>query len=357
MIAPRASVRPSSTSPVTPQAAINADRRAEKCACVPANGSRLADSKTGQEHEAVSRRDERREVLQPVGVGADHDRAEDLRAGRDEHDQQGPDAVLRLERDTRRESGSARSPPRAGAVRRRWRSGRWRGSRRSRRGPFPRRAAASRAWVGWRLLSPLASSGIRPLIDASWTSRLLDHMRLTTAGMIERPVFIVAPPRSGGTALFRSLARAPGVFHARDGSAVLDGIFELEPENRDWDSNRLTAADIEPRAVEDLRGRLKATLIDSSGNRPGIDASGLRWVDGQARHVLRVPFLAAVAPDAQFIYIHREPAADDHGDAPGLGAGDAGSPIRSCPTGRAPRGRSRWCRAGATSRGSRCPRS
>ena len=132
-------------------------------------------------------------------------------------------------------------------------------------------------------------------------------MRLTTAEMIERPVFIVAPPRSGGTALFRSLARAPGVFHARDGSAVLDGIFELEPENRDWDSNRLTAADIEPRAVEDLRGRLKATLIDSSGNRPGMDASGLRWVDGQARHVLRVPFLAAVAPDAQFIYIHREP--------------------------------------------------
>ncbi len=126
--------------------------------------------------------------------------------------------------------------------------------------------------------------------------------------MIERPVFIVAPPRSGGTALFRSLAKAPGIYRAGDSGGALEGIFELAPENREWDSNRLTAADAEPRAVEELRGRLKATLVDSEGSRPGIDASGLRWVDGQPRNALRVPFLAAIAPDAQFVYIHREPA-------------------------------------------------
>jgi uncharacterized protein (TIGR03032 family) len=124
--------------------------------------------------------------------------------------------------------------------------------------------------------------------------------------VIERPVFVVAPPRSGGTALFRSFARAPGVFSAS--TPFLDGIFELEPENREWDSNRLSAADIQPRVVEDLRGRLKGGLVDSAGNRPGIDATGLRWVDGQPRNALRVPFLAGVAPDAQFVYIHREPA-------------------------------------------------
>jgi uncharacterized protein (TIGR03032 family) len=124
--------------------------------------------------------------------------------------------------------------------------------------------------------------------------------------VIERPVFIVAPPRSGGTALFRSLARAPGIFSAR--GPVFDGIFELEPENREWDSNRLTGADVEARAVEELRGRLKGALTDSPGNRPGLDASGLRWVDGQPRNALRVPFLAAVTPDSQFVYIHREPS-------------------------------------------------
>jgi uncharacterized protein (TIGR03032 family) len=124
--------------------------------------------------------------------------------------------------------------------------------------------------------------------------------------VIERPVFVVAPPRSGGTALFRSLARAPGIFSAS--APILDGIFELEPENREWDSNRLSAADIQPRSVEDLRGKLKGSLVDSAGNRPGIDAARLRWVDGQPRNALRVPFLAGVAPDAQFVYIHRDPA-------------------------------------------------
>jgi uncharacterized protein (TIGR03032 family) len=124
--------------------------------------------------------------------------------------------------------------------------------------------------------------------------------------MITRPVFVVAPPRSGGTALFRSLARAPGIFSA-PGGGILEGIFELEPENREWESNRLLAADVQPRPVEELRGRLKSGLVDSDGNRPGLDASGLRWVDGQPRNALRVPFLAAVAPDAQFVYIHRDP--------------------------------------------------
>ena len=126
--------------------------------------------------------------------------------------------------------------------------------------------------------------------------------------MIERPVFIVAPPRSGGTALFRSLARAPGIFTFTAKGGALDGIFELEPENREWDSNRLVAADADPRSIEELRGRLKGGLADSEGNHPGIDASGLRWVDGQPRNALRVPYLAAVAPDSQFVYIHREPA-------------------------------------------------
>src|SRR2546423_14933187 len=120
--------------------------------------------------------------------------------------------------------------------------------------------------------------------------------------MIQRPVFVAAPPRSGGTSLFRSLARAPGVFSAPRGG-VMDGIFELEPENREWDSNRLTTADVEPRAVEELRGRLKGALTDSAGNRPGLDASGLRWVDGQPRNALRVPFLAAGGPGAPVGYI------------------------------------------------------
>ena len=127
--------------------------------------------------------------------------------------------------------------------------------------------------------------------------------------MIKRPIFIVAPPRSGGLALLRALSRAPEAFSAdASGPGPLEGIFELDPENREWDSNRLTAADAQPRAVEEIRGRLKATLTDHEGNRPGLDASGIRWVDGTPRNALRIPFLNAIAPDAAFVFIQRDPA-------------------------------------------------
>ena len=136
-------------------------------------------------------------------------------------------------------------------------------------------------------------------------------MRLTAAlEMIERPVFVVAPPRSGAQAVLRALAGAPGAFtaSAADGAGPLEGIFELEPANREWDSNRLTAGDAQPRVVEELRGRLKTSLTDRDGNRPGLDATGLRWVDATPRNALRVPFLAAIAPDARFVYVYRDPA-------------------------------------------------
>jgi uncharacterized protein (TIGR03032 family) len=125
--------------------------------------------------------------------------------------------------------------------------------------------------------------------------------------VIERPVFIVAPPRSGGTALLTGLRQAPGAFTAI-APGPLDPVFELKPENRNWDSNRLTAADIEPRAISEIRNNLKGTLVDSKGNRPGIDPSGIRWVDASPRNTLRVPFLHRIAPDARFVFLHREPS-------------------------------------------------
>src|SRR5262249_53180916 len=137
-----------------------------------------------------------------------------------------------------------------------------------------------------------------------WITRDGGTSTARLGAVIERPVFIVAPPRSGGTALFRSLARAPGMFSAP--GALLE-VFELIPENREWDSDPLPPTDLQPRVVEEIRGRLKGNPTDSAGNRPGIDATGVRWVDGVPKDALRVPFLAAIAPDSQFVYVHRDP--------------------------------------------------
>jgi uncharacterized protein (TIGR03032 family) len=124
--------------------------------------------------------------------------------------------------------------------------------------------------------------------------------------MIERPVFIVAPPQSGADVLLTGLSRAPGVYTAQ-APGVFDPVFEFQPKNRDWDSNRLTAEDVEARSIEEIRQNLKATLVDREGRRPGIDPSGIRWVDAAPRNALRVPFLRAIAPDASFVFLHREP--------------------------------------------------
>jgi uncharacterized protein (TIGR03032 family) len=124
--------------------------------------------------------------------------------------------------------------------------------------------------------------------------------------VIERPVFIVAPPESGAGILLSGLRHANGAFTA-EAPGVLEPVFELRPENRGWDSNRLTADDVEPRAVEEIRQNLKALLVGPHGRRPGIDPSGIRWVDAAPRNALRIPFLRAIAPDARFVFLHREP--------------------------------------------------
>jgi uncharacterized protein (TIGR03032 family) len=127
-----------------------------------------------------------------------------------------------------------------------------------------------------------------------------------TGPVIERPVFIVAPPGSGAATLLNGLRRAPGAFTAEP-PGVLEPVFELKPQNRDWDSNRLTADDVEPRSIEEIRQNLKAMLVDRRERRPGIDPSGIRWVDAAPQNALRIPFLYAIAPDARFVLLHREP--------------------------------------------------
>jgi uncharacterized protein (TIGR03032 family) len=107
----------------------------------------------------------------------------------------------------------------------------------------------------------------------------------------------------------RSLRRAEGIWTpGKAGPGILDELKALHPSERDWESNRLTQADVDPEVVRDLREHLKVGLTDAKGRRPGIDATGIRWLDGAPRNALRIPFLQAVAPDAIFAYLYREPA-------------------------------------------------
>jgi uncharacterized protein (TIGR03032 family) len=125
---------------------------------------------------------------------------------------------------------------------------------------------------------------------------------------LDRPIVIVAPPRSGSTLLFETLAQAPGVFTVGGEShAVIEGIAELTPAERGWDSNRLTHVDARPEVVRALHERFAARLRDRDGAPPPPDLAELRILEKTPKNALRTGFLDAVFGDALFVYLHREP--------------------------------------------------
>jgi uncharacterized protein (TIGR03032 family) len=128
------------------------------------------------------------------------------------------------------------------------------------------------------------------------------------AARFDRPIFIVAPPRSGTSLLFETLARSPTVWTVGGEShAVMEGMPALHPANRGWDSNRATATDVGPGLAERLRAAFLAQLRDREGSRPDPQATGLRMLEKTPKNSLRIPFLKAVFPHALFIYMYRDP--------------------------------------------------
>jgi hypothetical protein len=125
--------------------------------------------------------------------------------------------------------------------------------------------------------------------------------------VFDRPVFIVSPPRSGSTLLFETLARAPRLFTIGDEShQLIEGVPQLGPESRGFESNRLLAEDATPAAAEALRRRFYESLRDREGRRPP-PGQRVRMLEKTPKNSLRVPFLARVFPEARFIYLYRDP--------------------------------------------------
>lgn len=125
---------------------------------------------------------------------------------------------------------------------------------------------------------------------------------------LDRPVFVVSSPRSGSSLLFETLSRAPGVFTpGGESHAIFEGVEELHPALKGWQSNRLTAADATPAVVHTLEQRFLASLRDRDGNTQLPER--VRMLEKTPKNALRVPFLRAAFPDALFVYLYRDPRA------------------------------------------------
>jgi Sulfotransferase family/Aspartyl/Asparaginyl beta-hydroxylase len=130
------------------------------------------------------------------------------------------------------------------------------------------------------------------------------------APVLERPIVILSAPRAGSTLLFETLAQAAGVFTiGGESHQLIESIAALRPGRGVARSNRLTRSDATSAIVMELRQRFAGRIHDRDGLAPGSGAK-VRLLEKTPKNALRVPFLLEVFPDAQFVFLHREPRAN-----------------------------------------------
>jgi uncharacterized protein (TIGR03032 family) len=151
-------------------------------------------------------------------------------------------------------------------------------------------------------LAPNTASGSQPMARAASVPEAPSDRPVR----IERPIFVVSPPRSGSTLLFETLARARGIFTiGGESHNVIEAIPELHPRAHGWESNRLTAEDATPDVVRTLRERFATELRNREERKPAGGA--VRMLEKTPKNALRVPFLAAAFRDATFVSLYRDP--------------------------------------------------
>ena len=124
---------------------------------------------------------------------------------------------------------------------------------------------------------------------------------------LDRPIFIVAAPRSGSTLLFETLAVSKHLCTiGGEGHMLVESMQELQPGAPGVESNRLVAEHATPDASRRIREQILAQLRDSAG-RPVPADSPLRFLEKTPKNALRIPFFNQVFPDAQFIFLWRDP--------------------------------------------------
>jgi len=125
--------------------------------------------------------------------------------------------------------------------------------------------------------------------------------------VLERPVIILSAPRAGSTLLFETLAQAAGVYTiGGESHQLIESIAALRPGRGVVNSNRLTRRDATTAIVTELRQRFAGRIADRD-QQPPASGARVRLLEKTPKNALRVPFLLEVFPDAQFVFLQRDP--------------------------------------------------
>lgn len=127
--------------------------------------------------------------------------------------------------------------------------------------------------------------------------------------LFDRPVIILAAPRSGSTLLFETLAECVDAWTiGGESHAVIESLPALNPGRGLITSNRLTASHAEGGVAELMRRRFARLLRDRDG-REFFKHQGLgplRFLEKTPKNSLRLPFLESIFPDALYVFLFRD---------------------------------------------------
>ena len=126
---------------------------------------------------------------------------------------------------------------------------------------------------------------------------------------LERPIFVVGCSRAGTTVVYKTLSESREIGSLqRETHDFWGGLHPLATKN--WRSHALDALDASPHE-RDLVSRY---FFSQTGR--------LRVVDKNNQNGLCVPYLQALFPDAQFVYVKRSPGDNIHSLIEGWGKAD-----------------------------------
>lgn len=163
-------------------------------------------------------------------------------------------------------------------------------------------------WIITPSLNPdLAVSPSEPIIEKPVVFSTVKEEKSIQLPQFDRPIFIVAAPRSGSTFLFETLMRSPSV-HSINGEShhIFEQFNSLNPVYRNYDSNRLTEKDVTPEIAQKIKESFYEQLVDYKNQSIDPSLSTIRLLEKTPKNALRIPFLKAIFPDALFIYLYRE---------------------------------------------------
>ncbi len=148
---------------------------------------------------------------------------------------------------------------------------------------------------------------LRPMLTAAAAPDKSTKNSPRPPPVLQRPVFIVAAPRSGSTLLFETLA-ASDQFVTVGGEAhwMVESVDELRVGAPGIDSNRLGADVYSVELARRMHAAVAEKLVDSAG-RPGDVLDGRRFLEKTPKNSLRIPLFNRIFPDAQFIFLWRDP--------------------------------------------------